>query len=231
MLTPTSALRSLLPAATKGCARTMRLRYLLILDFEATCDNTGRVVPRDEMEIIELPTLLYDMEQDKVPAIFHEYIQPARHSALTSFCTQLTGISQETVDTADIFPSVWGRYQTFLRQHHLLDDAESVAFLTCGDWDLKTMLPQQLRLSGVQPGLDASTGALAAPYNRWINVKTSFRDFYGLKSSKGMVGMLQHLKMGLEGRHHSGIDDCKNILRIVQRMQRDGWKPQYDLPC
>ena len=31
----------------------------------------------------------------------------------------------------------------------------------------------------------------------------------------GMAGMLKTLKIKLEGRHHSGIDDCKNIAKIV----------------
>ncbi|KAI0721254.1 exonuclease RNase T and DNA polymerase III [Cerioporus squamosus] len=207
-----------------------RLRYLLILDFEATCGDEEPVVPRNEMEIIELPTLLYDIEQDKVKAIFHEYVRPVRHPVLTRFCTDLTGIEQSTVDAADPFPTVWERYQEFLREHGILQEPESVAYLTCGDWDLKTMLPMQLRLSGIQVGLDPSTGALAAPYNRWINVKKSFQRLYGLKNPRGMAGMLRNAHMQLEGRHHSGIDDCKNILRIVQRMRQDGWKPWNDLP-
>ena len=72
----------------------MRLRYLLILDFEATCDDSGRIVPRNEIEIIELPTLLYDVDEDTVHATFHEYVRPMRHPTLTPFCTQLTGIEQ-----------------------------------------------------------------------------------------------------------------------------------------
>ena len=72
----------------------MHLRYLLVLDFEATCDHTGTLVPREEMEIIEFPTLLYDMEDDRVQATFHEYVRPAKHAILTEFCTQLTGIEQ-----------------------------------------------------------------------------------------------------------------------------------------
>ncbi|PIL31593.1 hypothetical protein GSI_06295 [Ganoderma sinense ZZ0214-1] len=208
----------------------MRLRYLLILDFEATCDDTGRVVPRDESEIIELPTILYDVDENVVQATFHEYVRPTRHPTLTPFCTDLTGIEQNTVDAADPFPSVWERYQVFLRKHGIMDDPGSAAYLTCGDWDLKTMLPGQLRLSAAQTGLNPTTSTLSAPYNRWINVKKSFQQQYGLKYSKGMAGMLKHANMELEGRHHSGIDDCKNILRIVQRMREDGWKPWHDLP-
>ncbi|TFK91691.1 exonuclease [Polyporus arcularius HHB13444] len=218
-------------AARAAGSPATRLRHLLILDIEATCgDPPGPVVPRNEMEIIELPTLLYDIEQDQVKATFHEYVRPVRHPTLTKFCTDLTGIEQSTVDAADTFPIVWERYQEFLREHGAIQDPESVAYLTCGDWDLKIMLPLQLHLSGTQVGLDPSTGALAPPYNRWINVKKSFQRLHGLKNPRGMAGMLRHANMELEGRHHSGIDDCKNILRVVQRMRQDGWEPSDDLP-
>ena len=33
------------------------------------------------------------------------------------------------------------------------------------------------------------------------------------------------LGLALEGRHHSGIDDSRNIARILQRMIADGYVP------
>ena len=33
--------------------------------------------------------------------------------------------------------------------------------------------------------------------------------------------MLQKLDMGFEGRPHSGIDDARNIVRILQRLHDD----------
>ncbi|KAL1951629.1 hypothetical protein VTO73DRAFT_778 [Trametes versicolor] len=205
------------------------LRYLLVLDFEATCDNTNRIVPRQEMEVIEFPTILYDIEQDKVESVFHEYVRPTLHPTLTPFCADLTGIQQATVDSAAPFPDVWDRYQEFLRTHGIVDSPSSAVYLTCGDWDLKTMLPMQLRLSELLESSSTPSGTLVAPYDRWINIKNSYRRFYDLKHLKGMASMLTHAKMELEGRHHSGIDDCKNILRLVQRMRQDGWKPEDDL--
>lgn len=44
-----------------------------------------------------------------------------------------------------------------------------------------------------------------------------------------MAAMLNILKLGLEGRHHSGIDDCKNIARIVERLRSEKWSPLVDL--
>ncbi|KAI9060175.1 exonuclease RNase T and DNA polymerase III [Trametes sanguinea] len=206
------------------------LRYLLVLDFEATCDDTNRIVPRRETEIIEFPTILYDVQHNKVEAVFHEYVRPTLHPTLTKFCTDLTGIEQSRVNAAEPFPHVWERYLAFLRSHKITDDPSSVSFLTCGDWDLKTMLPQQLSLSGITDAFGSRPGSLVPPFNRWINIKKSYQQFYGVRYAKGMEGMLRHAHMELEGRHHSGIDDCKNILRLVQKMRQDGWKPEDDLP-
>ncbi|KDQ63664.1 hypothetical protein JAAARDRAFT_29695 [Jaapia argillacea MUCL 33604] len=200
----------------------MTLKYLLVLDFEATCDESK--FPRREMEIIEFPTILYDFSQDKVQATFHEYVRPLLHPTLTSFCTGLTGIKQETVDAADPFPQVWARFREFMISHNLPSEPSSYAFVACGDWDLKTMLPLQLSLSA--PDLPAPH--MENMCNRWINIKTEFRKQYGM-NGKGMAGMLHRLRLKLEGRHHSGIDDCRNILRILQRMRADGWEPPHSL--
>lgn len=103
------------------------------------------------------------------------------------------------------------------------------AFLTCGDWDLKSMLPRQLQEFQGEPGLDGS-GNLVAPFNKWINVKRPFMKQFQLRHNPGMAGMLKKLKLELEGRHHSGIDDCKNILRIVRKLRELGWNPATSFP-
>ena len=145
----------------------------------------------------------------------------------------MTYCLQDTVDKEDAFPDVWKRFTEFLEGHGLLqpETQGSYAFLTCGDWDLKTMLPKQLKLVEAQHGLDGS-GNLISPYNQWINVKNPFRKQYGLTHYNiGMAGMLKKLKLDLVGRHHSGIDDCRNILRIVQQMREDGWDPSTAAPA
>ena len=41
---------------------------------------------------------------------------------------------------------------------------------------------------------------------------------------EGMVGMLQYLKLKLDGMHQSGIDDTKNIAKIMIKMIKDDHK-------
>jgi len=200
------------------------LQYLLILDFEATCDEKTKP---DPIEIIEFPTLLYNLERNEVQARFHEYVRPTRHPALTEFCTNLTGIEQATVDKADPFHVVFGRYQQWLAENVLLSDPATFAFLTCGDWDLKTMLPIQLSLSKMD---DTSLSSIdTSHFQRWINIKTAFGKHYNMKRPGGMASMLKRSRLVLEGKHHSGIDDCENIARIVKKMRVDEWKPQSDV--
>ncbi|KAF8316403.1 hypothetical protein DL93DRAFT_2154818 [Clavulina sp. PMI_390] len=157
-------------------------------------------------------------DRPDVPTKFHEYVRPVIHSTLTEFCTNLTGIEQETVDKADVFPAVWKRFGAWIRAIGALEDPDSFAFLTCGKWDLDVALPLELAR------LKFTTPALCDPA-KVINVKKEFSKLYGLSKDRGMAGMLNYLKFDLEGRHHSGIDDCHNIARIVAQMQRDGWKP------
>lgn len=136
------------------------------------------------------------------------------------------------MDAADTFPDVWKRFQEFLKVHGMLEpeNMRQAAFLTCGDWDLKSMLPRQLKLFEGEHGLDAK-GDLVPPYNKWINVKFPFMKQLELRHSLGMAGMLKKLKLELEGRHHSGIDDCKNILRIVKKLREKGWDPATSVPA
>ena len=39
-----------------------------------------------------------------------------------------------------------------------------------------------------------------------------------------MAEMLDALGLPLEGHHHSGIDDCRNLANVVRAMLRRGWK-------
>lgn len=89
------------------------------------------------------------------------------------------------------------------------------------------MLPEQLAYTAkIQTNFDPT---IPPPMDRWINIKTSFARQYQLKKAKGMAGMLNYAKMELEGKHHSGIDDCRNISRIVTKMREEKWKSINDL--
>jgi len=58
-------------------------------------------------------------------------------------------------------------------------------------------------------------------YTEWVNIKHTVHKNYNFQPT-GMSGMLTELGIELTGRHHSGIDDCRNIAKVVIRCVRDG---------
>ena len=191
-----------------------RIDYLLVLDFEATCDDQTKLTPQ---EIIEFPVVKVNAKTLETEAVFHSYVWPSAHPVLTPFCTNLTGITQDMVDGKPTLKEVLARLDTWLQENNLLDPDVSFCFVTCGDWDLKTMLPGQCKYFGIErPSYLCS----------WINIKRVFEAVIRKKAT-GMPVMLGALGLRLEGRHHSGIDDANNIARILKELLKR--KPDIQL--
>ncbi|EKF39438.1 hypothetical protein MOQ_000337 [Trypanosoma cruzi marinkellei] len=191
----------------------------VVLDFEATCERNRRL---EEPEIIEFPMVLIDARSHHILTEFQRYVRPVVNPILSDFCTELTGITQSVVDTAKTFPLVFDAALEFLRGsgYGEAPPLRSYLFVTCGDWDLKTMLPSQLRTT-------AKTGtAIVAPptFRRWCNLKVPMRAIAPTKAGGvfDLKEMLAAVGLPLKGRHHSGIDDCRNIASIVQELLRRG---------
>ena len=213
-----------------------KFRYLVILDFEATCELNKKW----RNEIIEFPSVLLDTTTLTRLSEFHQYVKPKRNPQLTPFCTELTGIQQEWVDNAKPIEEVLIDYDRWLNENALFDSklperpttlsksqkklrhlyqtsekSELFAFVTCGDWDLQQMLVNQAKDDNLQ---------LKGYFSGWINVKKIFaKEIEGnLEKLYGMAGMLDRLNIPLQGRHHSGIDDCRNITTIVEHLLKRG---------
>lgn len=182
-----------------------RFKYLLILDFEATCEKFTPIKPQ---EIIEFPCVAISTQDWQIKDTFHEYVKPKFHPNLTPFCTELTGIVQEMVEDKAHFPEVMKRFVNWLENGKYFEETDKSAFVTCGDWDLKMMMPSQ-----------CATEELTVPdyLSEWINLKKTFCDVTKVYPH-GIVDMLSRLNIPLIGRLHSGIDDVKNMINIVESL-------------
>jgi len=192
--------------------KSQHWEYFCVLDFEATCEENKRISPQ---EIIEWPTVLVNARTMEAEAEFHTYVKPTHNPTLSQFCTDLTGIQQEWVDNGKDVTTVVKEYEAWLIEKALLDPVahtKQFTFVTCGDWDLKTMLPNQLQLINKTPSWY---------FGEWINLKKAYGRFYECRVG-GMAQMLKSLEIPLTGRHHSGIDDCRNISKVLMRMLSDG---------
>ena len=182
-----------------------KVDYFLVLDFEGV--NNKHLGGPDIMEIIEFPVVKVNAGTLQTEAVFHTYVQPTIHPKLNPVCTEITGITQEMVDGQPTLPRVLEMLDKWMRDEKLLDKGVTTCFVTCGNWDLNTCLPVQCKYQKLH---------YPDYLRRWINIKDAFERITG-KSRKrnGMAGMLQELGLKLEGRHHSGIDDSKNIAKIL----------------
>ena len=188
---------------------TQQFRYFLVMDFEATCWDGGQ--PTTAQEIIEFPAVLVDAVTLENVAEFREFVRPTWNPRLSAFCTQLTSIRQENVQTAFPLSNVLQRFGLWLDEHLDGGDAATIVPVTCGDWDLSKMLASEERQKGL---------SYHPTLQWWCNLKRPFALALRMNRDVGpdMDGMLRMLKLPLVGHHHLGIDDARNIAKILKTL-------------
>lgn len=173
--------------------------YFLVIDLEATCDANGRI-PRPETEIIEIGAVLVDGATLVPIDELQTFVRPVRHPVLTPFCTALTSITQADVDGAPGFPEAIARVRELLRRLR----AGGALFCSWGDYDR------------AQLARDAERHRVELPFGRrHLNLKQRFSDVLGETKRYGMAEALRRVDLRLVGTHHRGIDDARNIARLL----------------
>lgn len=178
------------------------MKYLAIVDFEATCWEDSK-----DHEIIEFPTVIVNLEDLKIVDKFQVFVKPKHNPTVSAFCHGLTGITQEQVNNGVELAVALKQHQKFMSKY------EDSIIVTCGVWDLEEMLPRDAKRCSIK---------LPTMYRRYINVKDIYKSMHNLNRAPGMTGMLAELNLELEGRHHSGLDDSINIARICIELIKRG---------
>ena len=197
--------------STASPAAQPQFTHYLVLDFEATCERNDPT-QSSWSEIIEWPCVLLDAKTLQPVAEFHAYVRPTGRSRLTAFCTELTGITQAQVDAAEPIAAVVKRFAKWLPTTLGTNDLSGVLPVTCGEPDLSSMLPRECARKSLQ---------VPPVLSRYCNIKRPFGEHMQCKPG-GMTRMLRTLGLRLEGRHHSGIDDTRNIARILAALAGRG---------
>lgn len=170
---------------------------VLVIDVESTCWELPEKPGHGEFsEIIEIGLAVVDT--DKLVIEHNEGILVSPQSSRVSkFCTKLTTLTQGMVDKGVTFQEAMKRLQT---EFHSGDRT----FISWGDYDRK-MFEKNCHDYGVR-----------YPFGpRHMNLKNSFTILNGLSREPGMDHALDHLKLKLDGTHHRGVDDARNIANIL----------------
>eukprot|EP00667_Euglena_gracilis_P008074 EG_transcript_8168 len=180
-----------------GGRQSMKLQpfaVYLILDLEG------------QDEIIELPVLALRAADLRVIGRFHRWVRPKE------LFDRRSGVRNPASNAVPFREALAALLEWTLRMEQ--QAGGPAAFVTCGDWDLKTQVPRQCSVSGIP---------VPQRMERWVNLKDVFNFFYRPQYRvTGMKGMLRVLQLGLEGTHHLGMDDVDNIARCAIRLMQDG---------
>ncbi|MEZ4433887.1 MAG: 3'-5' exonuclease [bacterium] len=179
----------------------MQGRDYLVIDVEATCDDHG-AVPREEMEIIEIGAVYVDGRRFTITGEYQTFIRPVRHPTLTPFCTGLTSITQAEVDAAPGFVQAITALRAFIDAHR--GRGRPPLFSSWGGYD-RNQFKQ-----------DAAFHRVELPFGgEHLNLKRAFTEALKSRKNFGMAGALKRLDIPLDGTHHRGIDDARNIAKIL----------------
>jgi inhibitor of KinA sporulation pathway (predicted exonuclease) len=169
---------------------------VLVIDVESTCWEPASTQPRGEInEIIEIGVSNVDLKTLTITANESILVKPQR-SRLSSFCTKLTTLTPEIVNKGVYFQDACE-----LLRHNF--KSYNKTMVSWGDYD-RSMFERNCRDYNCQ-----------YPFGkRHLNLKNCFTLLYGLEREPGMDAALQLLKLPLDGTHHRGVDDAKNIAKI-----------------
>lgn len=174
-----------------------KLHEVVLFDLEATCDDKSLVFNFDN-ETIEIGAVkIVDYE---IVGEFSTFIKP-RDTVITPFCTELTTITDADVNDAPDFLTV---------AHELGQFVGNAKILSWGNYDRNQLIKDFERHNAVPPKW----------LQRHINFKAEFAQYKGV----GLCGMkraLAYFNIPLEGTHHRGIDDARNITKIYLQVKQE----------
>lgn len=181
----------------------------IVFDLEATCEENDRQFPN---EIIEIGAVkVKETAEGKMEVVdeFVTFARPQIRTQLTSFCKNLTTITQEQVDTAPSFKEAVEAFKTWIG----MDDE----YLLCswGHYD-RNQFKKDLRKIRAN--------------DEWVEQHISLKHQYADITGKftGLKGALREEKLKLEGTHHRGIDDARNIAKIfIKYFDKWTMEPQH----
>ncbi|KAI6039010.1 ribonuclease H-like domain-containing protein [Pisolithus marmoratus] len=231
----------------------------LVLDVEATClQGAGFDWPNEIIEWPVCLLRWKDKSskgmasQLEVVDVFRSFVKPTWKPQLSKFCTELTGITQAQVNLAPTFPKVLKTFAKFLARHGLIDLKNGrilQRFCWCSDgpFDIRDFVVKQCFISKIPMplwlrgdvldvrrlvsawGMSEQLTALAIHnlrHRRYFQ-STTAHYFHSLNIPQ----QLRVLGLGqFQGREHCGMDDTRNIARVLIELARQGIRLEPNTP-
>ena len=175
-------------------------RKILVIDIEATCweNLPPNKFPQARNEIIEIGITPIDIKTKTIEESRSIMVIPPT-TEVSEFCTKLTTITQEQLDREAIpFRDAIDILTNEYKSHRQV-------FASWGDYDRRSF--------------EKNCDWNKVPYpfaNMHLNVKTLFAATYGYNGGQASCGA--DLGIHMEGVAHRGVDDSRNIAKILVKL-------------
>jgi inhibitor of KinA sporulation pathway (predicted exonuclease) len=172
-------------------------RRIVVVDVEATCWKKGVFSRKKETIEIGAVLLLFERAHAEWPE-FQTFVRPLKLPRLSSFCRELTGISQEDVDAAPSFPET---LRLFLEWAQPLDRVVLASWSHYDAWQLDLDLEAH------------ELPKLAFPF---LDVKKLAAQIVGSKNFEETARELAPDSVSMP--RHRAIADARRTARILHRL-------------
>jgi inhibitor of KinA sporulation pathway (predicted exonuclease) len=176
-----------------------RLDHVLVIDIESTCWDGGFPPKGEANDIIEIGLTPLELSSGRRLDKRSILVRPER-SRVSPFCTQLTTLTQDQVDTGILFKDACKILEV---EYH----SQERLWASYGDYD-RRQFEKQCRDQGVRYPFGPSH----------LNVKTLCSVCRALPTEVGLPQALALYGLKLEGTHHRGHDDAWNIAALLAEL-------------
>lgn len=175
---------------------------IIVVDLEATCWQDEKIPEGSSIDIIEIGICNLNIQNGTITDKQSIYVIPER-SAVTDFCTELTGITPEMIREKGI--SFSAACKKILEEY----DPKGRVWASFGQFD-------QLQLQK-----QCSELGIAFPFGQThLNIKSLFALKKKFTRAKGLTKALKIINEPFEGTHHCGADDAYNAAKILRETLR-----------
>ena len=172
--------------------------YRIVYDLEATCWEGQPYA--DKQEIIELAAIMLD-DYGEIVEEFQSFVSPVLAPYLSPYCKQLTGITQQQVDTAPSFKVVLQAFWDWLPEK-----GEELLYVNWGKYD-----PVYIQADCRQHNMD----------DDWLSpvldLKRAYKKYKGLHTAIGLQSALKAEGIDTEGEVHRAYWDAYNLTKLYKK--------------
>ncbi len=198
------------------------MKYI-VFDLEFNQDFSNTAIDEEDItlnkkvlypfEIIQIGAIKLDADYNTI-SIFNRFIKPTIYTKVSTFVTELTGITTEQLLAEETFPNVYKAFLAFI------EDTNSI-FCTWGMSDIKELFRNtkyhQLNNSYLP--------------NRYINIQPYASLHFGLPSKKllRLQAAVESLNIPIKQTFHDALSDAYYTSEIFKKIHHSFMEPKtYD---